>query len=97
MNWALNRYILPYQFVVFAYRKTNTKTSGKSQNVNGRSLSTFDSSVSCLYFFDSEYITQAKKQYPAVSLGSDGDPYAGAHRALVIRQSARQQKKRGFR
>ena len=58
MNWALNRYILPCQFVVFAYRKTNTKTSGKSQNVNGRSLSTFDSSVSCLYFFDSEYICQ---------------------------------------
>ena len=58
MNWALNRYIPTYQFVVFAYRKTNTKTSGKSQNVNGRSLSTFDSSVSCLYFFDSEYICQ---------------------------------------
>jgi hypothetical protein len=45
----------PYQFVVFSYIKTNTKSRFCSQNMNARSLSTFDSSVSCLYFFESEY------------------------------------------
>ncbi|MCB1653363.1 MAG: hypothetical protein KDI41_05275, partial [Pseudomonadales bacterium] len=42
-------------FVFFAYTKISTKPAVKSQNVAERSLSTFDSSVSCLYFFEYEY------------------------------------------
>jgi hypothetical protein len=36
------------------------------------SLSTFDISVSCLYFFESEYYSAAPVNYPAVDQGKDG-------------------------
>jgi len=50
---------------IFSLQKTNTKNSYESQNVNTRSLSTFDSSVSCLYFFDSEYVAFTQVLLPS--------------------------------
>jgi hypothetical protein len=45
-----------------------------SSIVTDGSLSTFDSSVSCLYFFEYEYGTTVSPHYQAVSREQDGDP-----------------------
>ncbi len=45
-----------------------------SSIVTDGSLSTFDISVSCLYFFESEYCTNVPTQHPAVGREQDGDP-----------------------
>lgn len=54
-SWKGKLQALPYKNVFFSYTKISTQPLPKSQNMNPRSLSTFDSRVSCLYFFDSEY------------------------------------------
>lgn len=54
-SWKGKLQALPYKNVFFSYTKISTQPLPKSQNMNPRSLSTFDSRVSCLYFFVSEY------------------------------------------
>jgi hypothetical protein len=65
-----------------------------SSIVTDGSLSTFDSSVSCLYFFEYEYGTNVPSQYPAAGREQDGDP--ALVKIALYEKAPDNNKKRGF-